>query len=244
MPGTSSPPSSSSLATAWSEFGLRGLSPHRKHGDPFPLPRLSPVPDGSGTSSLSRLHRRVDAAFRSLNNLAAIPFVPVRSAPPPLTSVQQWMMDDVWRRVALYGECPSEVTETSSLSDLSRRANLYSQEAIHLVETDLGKIKILRRRLQLQGARTLVPPQPRCYLDKFNVLVERIFEEVKGLRGSGSLVEPYWDPGLRRNRLLRLKLYIPGLVCRQLVDLSPSSQSSSGFLHRPQEGHRPATIDH
>ncbi|CAE7187344.1 unnamed protein product [Symbiodinium necroappetens] len=119
----------------------------------------------------------------------------------------EWMMGDIWRRVAMYGECPADVTEASSLGDLCRRANLYSQEACHLVDTDLGKIKILRRRLQPQDARDLAPPETKCYLDKFNVLVERTPEELEGLRCTGSLVEPYWDPHLRRDRLLRLQLY-------------------------------------
>ncbi|CAE7204167.1 unnamed protein product [Symbiodinium sp. CCMP2592] len=206
-PRMMSGPTPTSSADAWAEFGVRGLSPHRKHGDPFPLPRLSSSSSSPGTPPFTRLHRRVDAALRSLNNLAAIPFVPSSSAPPPLTSVQEWMMGDIWRRVAMYGECPAEVTEASSLGDLCRRANLYSQEACHLVDTDLGKIKILRRRLQPQDARDLAPPETKCYLDKFNVLVERTPEELEGLRDTGNLVEPYWDPRLRRDRLLRLQLY-------------------------------------
>ncbi|CAE7356621.1 unnamed protein product [Symbiodinium sp. CCMP2592] len=127
--------------------------------------------------------------------------------PELLRAALERMMGDIWRRVAMYGECPAEVTEASSLGDLCRRANLYSQEACHLVDTDLGKIKILRRRLQPQDARDLAPPETKCYLDKFNVLVERTPEELEGLRDTGNLVEPYWDPRLRRDRLLRLQLY-------------------------------------
>ena len=129
-----------------------GPPKHRRHGDPFPLPRLST--EKGGDFSYTKLHRRVDAALRSLNNLAATSTVPISSSPPPLTSVQDWMLGDVWRRVAQYGEMPSTVSEAKAPGNLNKRAHLYSQEANHLVGTDLEKIKILRRRLSpLSGAR-------------------------------------------------------------------------------------------
>ncbi|CAE7329096.1 unnamed protein product, partial [Symbiodinium sp. CCMP2456] len=68
--------------------------------------------------------------------------------------VQQWIMDDLHRRVALYGECPEDITEDTVMGDLGRRSDLYNQEAKHLVGIDLSKIKILKRRLVPKDAKT------------------------------------------------------------------------------------------
>ncbi|CAE7585123.1 unnamed protein product, partial [Symbiodinium sp. CCMP2456] len=77
-------------------------------------------------SPFERLQRRVDASARTLKHIAA---------------VQQWIMDDLHRRVALYGKCPEEISEDTVLGDLGRRYDLYNQEAKHLVGIDLTKIK-------------------------------------------------------------------------------------------------------
>ena len=55
-------------ACSFPEFDLRWQSVHRRHGDPFPLPRLG-RPDAA-----SMLTRRVDPAFGALNQLAAAVF--------------------------------------------------------------------------------------------------------------------------------------------------------------------------
>ena len=51
-------------------------------------------------------------------------------------------MEDIWRRVESYGECPAVLTEAEAVQDLAQRSYLYSQEASPLVATDLDKIKI------------------------------------------------------------------------------------------------------
>ena len=38
--GALGPADSGIVADAWDEFSVRRPSPHRRHGDPFPLPRL------------------------------------------------------------------------------------------------------------------------------------------------------------------------------------------------------------
>ena len=121
------------------EFVLGHASIHRRHGDPFPLPRLSNVGRGGPLSPFHLLQRRVDASARTLNHLAAVPFVAgPASARLPLTQVQQWIMDDLHRWVALYGECPDDITEDSVMGDLGQRSDLYNQEAKHLVGIDLS----------------------------------------------------------------------------------------------------------
>ena len=113
-----------------SEFILGHTSIHRRHGDPFPLPRLSHDGRSCPQSSFERLQRRVDASARTLNHLAAVPFVAGPATRRlPLTQVQQWIMDDLHRRVARYGECPDDITEHTVMSDLGRRSDLYNQEA-------------------------------------------------------------------------------------------------------------------
>ena len=66
-------------------------------------------------------------------------------------------------------------------------------------------------------------------MDKFNVLVERTPEEIEGLRGSGSLVEPYWDAGLRRSRDLRLQLY-QALHAANLLTFRRRRKARVGFF--------------
>ena len=112
-------------ACRWKEFNCRQASDHRKHGDPFPMPRL-------GKPMLARpLSRRLDAALGSLNRLSSAVFEKTDNPGLPLTLVQSWMMDDLERRVTAYGEKPPDLDEEACLRELS--ANLYTQEANHVV---------------------------------------------------------------------------------------------------------------
>lgn len=112
-------------ACRWDEFSLRFPSARRRHGDPFPLPRL-------GQPRQAR--ERVDSAFAGLNSLATAVFQSDYADDKfPLTRVQLWMMDDVKRRVAAYGPRPLEMTEESALRELGNGPNLYVQEAKNVV---------------------------------------------------------------------------------------------------------------
>lgn len=87
------------------DFALRRTSIHRRHGDPFPLPRLR---DELGTSiAATSLRQRADDAFRTLNELAAVPFDQTdRTTSTPLTQVQSWMVEDILRRITQHGPPP------------------------------------------------------------------------------------------------------------------------------------------
>ena len=186
--------------------------------DPFPLPRLSNAGRSAPLSPFERLQQRVDASARTWNHLAAVPFVAgAASRNLPLTQVQQWIMDDLHRRIALYGECLDNITEDSVMGDLGQRSDLYNQEAKHLVSIDLDKIKILKRRLVPKDAKTLAPPEAVGYLKHFDELVERTPREMELLQVNKDLVEPYWDPSLRRSRRRRLELY-KALYAANLLD--------------------------
>ncbi|CAE7214061.1 unnamed protein product [Symbiodinium sp. CCMP2456] len=125
----------------------------------------------------------------------------------PWTNVQNWIMKDLHRRISLYGDPPADLDEDSVMADLGHRSSLYEQEARHLAPMDLDRIKILKRRLEPTDAKTLAPPEVVAYLRHFDELVERTPSELAVLRECGTLVEPYWDPSLRRSRTKRLELY-------------------------------------
>ena len=115
-----------SKADAWREFSLRSPSQGRRHGDPFPLPRLVSDFCSRGGGHSEQL-RRVDSSLRSLNALAAAEHqVNANFSGLPLTAVQQWVLSDVSRRISLYGTCPDGITEDSALQELNQRANLYA----------------------------------------------------------------------------------------------------------------------
>ncbi|CAK9066651.1 Uncharacterized protein SCF082_LOCUS33888 [Durusdinium trenchii] len=166
--GAIGPPDSEDVADAWFEFSVRRPSPHRRHGDPFPLP-----------SSL------------------------------PLTDVQRWVMEDISRRVEAMGPCPDDLTEDLAVKELGKGANLYEQAAdnYNLAEFDIDKIKILKRKLDPALARELAPPEVQGFLDNFDTLIQRPVGELDALASSGTLVEPYWDPKLKRSLGKRKQLY-------------------------------------
>ena len=220
----------SASACTWSEFSDRAPSLGRKHGDPFPLPRLPP---GFACEDRGRFRqlRRVDNCLRSLNTLAVANQTAANfdCAPLPLTSVQTWVMNDVAPRVALYGECPPEITEEAALAELHQRANLYQQEAGQLAPCDLSKVKILNRQLQPHDAWDLAPPEVRGYLDHSDELIVRPLVEQEALRDSGVLNEPYWDPRLRHSKVLRIELY-KALHKRQLLTFRARRKARVGFF--------------
>ena len=189
------------FACDFPEFDVRRRSVHRKHGDPFPLPRL-----GKPNMS-SKLARRVDSACGALNQLASAVFNKANKEEVGLTHVQSWMLSDLFRRVANYGDEPLGLSDEQCLRDLGCNANLYTQEANHIAPYNINEIKILQRELSPLLARDLAPPETQTYLDNFADLVERDSIELEALRAKGDLVEPHWDERLKRDRLERMRLY-------------------------------------
>eukprot|EP00438_Fugacium_kawagutii_P017186 Skav215700 [mRNA] locus=scaffold3538:124321:127815:+ [translate_table: standard] len=189
-------------AYRWSEFECRKPSDKRKHGDPFPLPRLG---DQVKADPPTRL---LDSACGALNNLAMASFdKTTSSSSTPLTFVQLGMMDDLSRRVRAYGTRPDGLDDETALRDFGCNANLYMQEARNIVDLDADQIKILSRKLQPISARELAPPAIQVYLDRFTDLVERPPQELEQLREHEELVEPHWDPRLKHDRGTRFELY-------------------------------------
>eukprot|EP00438_Fugacium_kawagutii_P008464 Skav230206 [mRNA] locus=scaffold2443:266117:270539:+ [translate_table: standard] len=186
----------------FSEFDLRVPSARRRHGDPFPLPRLGRPKDSR------ELSRRVDVAIGAVNNLSSAVFDRRQLDPNlKLTHVQSWMMKDLFRLVSAYGPKPIGLSEDQALKDLGHGPNLYMQEAKNVVDLDSDEIKILSRCLKPTSARELGPPSVQAYIDHFATLVERPVQELEALRASGDLIEPHWDASLKRSRTKRFALY-------------------------------------
>ena len=185
--------------------GLRIRTGNMKHGEPFPLPRLSRR-SSVGSGPVQALKRRVDGAIKVLNDLASAPF---DTAPCdiPLTQSQTWMMNDVTRRVATFGEPPSGIDEETAIRELAAKANLYMEEAAHLANFDMDKIKVLHRRRPVLPAHGLLPPHARVYLDHFAELIEKSPGELEAETEVNDPIEPYWDPRLKRDKGLRFKFY-------------------------------------
>ena len=167
---------------AWPEFDRRCRSVHRRHGDPFPLPRVGKP------NFVEPLTRRLDAACGALNSLASAAFDMTHHEDLRLTHVQLWMLEDLKRRIANYGEVPSDFNEEVALTDLQCNANLYTQEAKHIAKLDPNQIKILSRSLDPIPAVELAPPSAKLYLEHFDTLVERTWQEMELLRDSGQLL--------------------------------------------------------
>ena len=197
--------SADSSAIAWEVFQIRRRSLYRKHGDPFPLPRLSS--HGGGQGSLQQLTQRIDASFKALNDLASAPFHSAIEPDLPLTSTQKWIMEDVARRVQRHGDLPTEMDEQQVLADMTTRASLYSQGAANLVPCDLDKIKILKRELNLTPIEKLLPAESAAYVLNFEDLIEKDAAELADTAETTDPIEPYWDPSLRGDWLKRLELY-------------------------------------
>ena len=189
-------------------FELRRKSLHRKHGDPFPLPRLRNDALTGEDAEFTSLPRRVDECLRCLNELAAVPFHDtISESNLAWTDVQRWMFSDLARRILEHGGPPTDLDGPGALRELCSEESLYSQEAAHLACFDSSKVKILHRALQPTDAEKLLPPESSHYLVNFRELIERPQREIDVLSVSDGFPQPYWDPSLKRSRKKRLELY-------------------------------------
>lgn len=192
------PPGAPSMPASLHDFSLTRTSIHRKHGDPFPLPRLR---EGlRAEAAETSLHRRADEAFKCLNELAAVPFdETVRTSTASLTKVQEWIVKDVLRRISQHGHAP-DLTEQAALDEIVSSEHLYEQEANHLVGLDISRIKVLQRQARPSLTVDLASPEAKAYLLNYRELIERPAFELEADGFQESLPTPYWDPLLRRSQ--------------------------------------------
>ena len=222
----------SGVSTTWTNnFDIRHPGADRRHGCPFPLPRLSPGRKGE------ECLQRVDEAIRSINSLAgtdarhhAIPdSSSLRTGLIPLTSVQDWVLHDLRRRVELVGSAPEGLTEDAALQDLLQTTNQYELGAKHLGAYSIDKIKVLQRNLKPRSAEDLLPPAAAGLLRNFSTCVEHSEADLETLRSDGFSFSPYWDPKLKNSKSRRIQLY-QALHRSGLLTFRRTAKAKIGFF--------------
>ena len=231
-------------AAAWMhEFGVEQVSLHRRHGDPFPLPRLRE--ECRGGLCESSLRRLVDRACKTLTDLAVGTFVSTTASEEvPMTKVQSWMLSDLRRRISQHGPRP-HMTESEALAEISSGSHLYKQEGLpsHLAEFDIAKIKILQRHIRPSLAADLSSSLVRGYLDHFREMIEKPARELESQSFKDALPVPYWDPKLRKSRRQRIALY-QGLWRRDLLTFRRREKGRIGvFTVKKKDGWQRLIID-
>ena len=106
-----------------------------------------------------------------------------------------------------YGAPPDGLGPDDALANMLAKTNLYGQEAQSLVSTDLSKIKILKRHLQVIPAEKLLPDEVACYIRHHQDLIAKSPAELEADRDHTDPITPYWDPGLRDSFWNRMELY-------------------------------------
>ena len=232
LPGTCPGPLEMADDCMFSEFSCRVPSVHRRHGDPFPLPRLG-QPTAAGL-----LSRRLDGAVGALNQLSGAFFDRTKAADISLTAVQKLMMEDLRRRVSNYGNKPSSLHDEQSLRELLQHANLYTQEANNVAKFDAKEIKILSRKLEPIPAAEVASPAVRKFLEHFESMVERPVQELEGISNDKPLVEPHWDIRLKSSRSTRMSLYKQLFDCG-LLTFRWRQKAKVGIFAVKKKGNKP-----
>ena len=167
-------------------FACLGFSPDRRHGDPFPLPRLlggsrpnDKECNSTFANSQSTLPQLVDEAASALNALASVKVSTSHSRPPP-TLVQRAVIDSLGERIRAVGECPPDLSPDAALGELlDGQSHEYHMKAKHLASYDIRKIKVLQRDFRPQRALDLMPPEPLAYLKNFQQCIEKSERQIE-----------------------------------------------------------------
>ena len=109
------------------------------------------------------------------------------------------------RRIQAYGPPPEDMGEESALAKLMGAHSLYTQEPLKLASYDIRKLKILRRNIQPQDIRTLLPKKVASYFLNYWELIEKSPAELEADDTSRLPAKPYRDPTLRGSRPLLLQ---------------------------------------
>lgn len=198
-------------------FRIHRLSLHRKHGDPFPLPLLRD--EVVGRLPIDGPLRQMDVAAKTLNDLAAVPFHETKPCPDRNpTTVQEWIMGDLWRRIREYGPSPDDLSEETALRELVATRDLYSQEAgTRVADFDIDRIKVLKRSLEPTCTQQLGPEEVRHFIKHYDEFIERPPCELEAPDFESGLPEPFWASKLRRSKKQRILLYQRLHACNLLA---------------------------
>eukprot|EP00972_Heterocapsa_arctica_P054016 7958403-Heterocapsa_arctica.AAC.1 len=89
---------------------------------------------------------------------------PARPSYQQATGVRHSVFQNVARKVAQCGPCPSDHDTQQALEELLRAKDLYAQEPKNLAPFCAKKLKILRGNVNPKDAKELLPPAMRKYL--------------------------------------------------------------------------------
>ena len=196
----------------------------RRHGDIFPLPVCS-VKQFVEQQGI-RDPQRAFWIGQTLNKLALQDNLnssddTVLSSTLPLTATQTGTATRIAESLDLHGFCPDGMTPESALQSL--RGSLSSYEGIpsNLAAYDPKKLKILQKGTNPQHIGQFLPAEAAAVVRNFRSTIIRAPAPDLGS------FSPYWDPGLRHNRKMRLD-FISRLFNAGLMTLRPVASSFVG----------------
>ena len=132
-------------------------------------------------------------------------FTSTCDGPPRLA--QEAIHSRIAERVSSFGVRPS-LTCKEAFESTIKTKDIYAVLPHNLRPFDESKLKILRGRVHPAPLRDRLPPDSLRYLDNHRTLISRSQKEIDDLNEQGLLpqIRPYWDPVLRWNRSVRIRL--------------------------------------
>eukprot|EP00438_Fugacium_kawagutii_P020747 Skav227424 [mRNA] locus=scaffold1986:83849:88250:+ [translate_table: standard] len=200
------------------------IDERRRHGDIFPLP-LRTLTEQVAEADVP-FSQRAYWIGQTLNKLAMHESLNSRSSSVlcsglPLTAAQRGVADRIAKSLSMHGECPGELTPEQALQ--SMRGSLSSYEGIpsNLAAYSHDRLKILEKGTCPQHIVQFLPPEAAVVVKNFRSTILRT-----PVPETGSF-SPYWDPGLRFSRKMRLD-FISRLFQAGLMTLRPVASSFVG----------------
>lgn len=136
------------------------------------------------------------------------------------TQHQQAIITHVSERVAVFGECPDDLSVEGALTELLASRCQYDLEPRNLAKYDPSRLKIVRGETVPRDLCNIVRPEVAGYVLHAGGCIELPLEMDRKACESG-LDPPYWCPVLRQSRRTRLELY------RRLVGVGVMSGRTS-----------------
>ena len=103
---------------------------------------------------------------------------------------QQSVLDRVQRLHACYGDRPESATPDTSLAELVKCKDLYSQEPTHIAPFDISRLKVAKGTVRPQPALDLLRGEARRRLAEFRDTIEKSEEELEFERFRGDTFTP------------------------------------------------------
>ena len=195
----------------------------RSHGDIFPLP-LDSLKEFVQQEGVPRPQR----AFwigQTLNKLVLQGLEnshsSVLSSSLPLTATQTCAASRIAQSLKLHGDCPEGLCVESSLQLMRGSLSPYDGIPSNLAPYEPGKLKILEKGTCPQHIVQFLPPEAAAVVKNFRTTI------IKDPAPEIGSFSPYWDPGLRYNRKMRLD-FISRLFHAGLMTLRPVASSFVG----------------